>query len=197
LSTNQNNPEKQDQHRLRTRVLRLTVVLVTLQIVLITLQIVSPIWTTNSKALGEVLCNTLKIPSTSLCPSALNATPDAVIAPMPTLPPSLEDCDRVHNTPACLYKVRDGDTLSGIARKIYGDEAFWPVICRANLVYLQWYYSYKLSATQRQYVKSLADFLEPNWILVIPKLSPADMGQEPFITLQHELDTRCKEPASV
>ncbi|MBA2565299.1 MAG: LysM peptidoglycan-binding domain-containing protein [Gemmatimonadetes bacterium] len=34
--------------------------------------------------------------------------------------------------PDRIYRVRQGDTLPGIAREVYGDEAQWPRIAEAN-----------------------------------------------------------------
>jgi nucleoid-associated protein YgaU len=46
----------------------------------------------------------------------------------PTDPPPQEPPE----TPDEFYTVQPGDTLSGIAKKIYGDFRLWPIIYEAN-----------------------------------------------------------------
>ncbi len=60
-----------------------------------------------------------------LTPPGLPHATDPTDAPLPQAPLVSQPPDRI-------YRVRQGDTLPGIAREVYGDEAQWPRIAEAN-----------------------------------------------------------------
>ena len=66
------------------------------------------------------------------------------------------------------YQVTDGDSLSKIAEKIYGEKDKWPEIQKANI-------------DRYPSLRENPDFIEAGWKLIIPTLSPAQRDSEAVI----------------